>query len=288
MRVAVIGLGDMGGRIAGRLLVLGHDVMVWNRTAERGRHLVDGGARWASTPAAAAAETSFVVTMVTDAQALLEVCSQPDGLAAGFRSGGLLVDMSTVGPGGIQAAAEVLPPGVDVVDAPVLGSLLEAERGTLTAFVGGTEPAVHRAMPILEALGTVVSVGLPGAGAASKLVANAALFGSVALVGEALALARSLGLPDDTAFDVLATTPLGHQAARRRPAVEADSFPPRFRLALAAKDARMIAAIDGASLPTIRAACGWLFDALEAGLGSADYSAFIRQILKETPGKPEA
>ena len=279
--VAVIGLGAMGGRIAGRLVATGQPLVVWNRTAARAQPLVELGAIVAETPAGAAARADVVITMVTGPAALEAVTAGPDGVAAGIRPGAMVVEMSTVGPAAIAALRDALPAAVGVIDAPVLGSRSEAERGTLAIFAGGPDELVERARPVLESLGDVIPVGPLGAGAAAKLVANASLLSVLAGLGETLALGRGLGLGSDALFAVLARTPLAEQAARRRANFEAGEEPARFPLALAAKDAGLIeqaAAAAGVSLPQAAAVAEVLRQAEEAGWGDRDYSALLRFI----------
>ena len=128
--VAFLGLGRMGGLMAGRVLAAGHELTVWNRTAARTRPLVADGARAASSPAEAAAAADVVITMLADPAALSSVLAGPDGVLAGIRPGACLVDMSTVGPAAALAARSQLPAGVGFVDAPVMGSVGPgAERG---------------------------------------------------------------------------------------------------------------------------------------------------------------
>jgi 3-hydroxyisobutyrate dehydrogenase-like beta-hydroxyacid dehydrogenase len=195
--------------------------------------------------------------------------------------------MSTVGPAAIRWLRSQLPAGIGLVDAPVLGSVAQAERGELTLYAGGSEDAVRRVTPVLTALGTVVRVGEGGAGAAAKLAANAALFMAVAAVGEAIAFARSLGLGDEVVDRVLETTPLAAEAARRRPLLEAGDYPPRFSLALAAKDARLILEAASASsagpLRLIESAQEWLAQAQEEGRGAQDYTAMLATITASRP-----
>jgi 3-hydroxyisobutyrate dehydrogenase/2-hydroxy-3-oxopropionate reductase len=138
-------------------------------------------------------------------------------------------------------------------------------------------------MPLLGALGSPMHVGPLGAGAAAKLVANSTLFGVLAVLGEALALAQGLGLSRDAAFKVLSATPVGVQAERRRAAVEANEFPPRFSLSLARKDVNLVAeaaASAGLDLPTAAAARRWVVAADENGRGEQDYSAVLAHILQ--------
>jgi len=281
-RIAFIGLGAMGSRIAGRLADAGNDLIVWNRTAAKAAPLSERGATVAESPAAAAQEAEVVITMVTDPDALSAVVDGPTGALAGAQKGSVLVDMSTVGPEAVARLADELPDGVDLVDAPVLGSLVEAESGALTIFVGGRQDVVDRVAPVLEPLGRVVQVGPLGQGAAAKLVANSTLFGVIGVLGEALALADALGLSRDTSFEVLTATALADQAERRREAIESGDYPRgRFPLPLAHKDAKLVlaaAAEAGIELKLARAAEQWLAEA-EAADPSLDYSAVLAQIL---------
>jgi 3-hydroxyisobutyrate dehydrogenase-like beta-hydroxyacid dehydrogenase len=179
----------------------------------------------------------------------------------------------------------MLPAQTALLDSPVLGSLSEAESGTLTLFVGGPSELYAEHEQLLSALGTPVHVGPLGAGAAAKLVANSTLFGVLGVFGEALALADALGLPRDAAFCVLEASPLAAQVERRRASVEANEFPPRFPLSLARKDADLIAEAAenaGLDLRLAAAARSWLVDAEHGGHGDEDYSAALAWILERT------
>jgi 3-hydroxyisobutyrate dehydrogenase-like beta-hydroxyacid dehydrogenase len=280
--VGFIGLGGMGSRMARRLLEAGHEVVVWNRTPERAAELVELGATQAESPSDAARRADVVITMLSDPAALWAVVEGPSGIAAGADESLTVIEMSTVGPAAVARLASLLPEGTGFLDAPVLGSLSEAESGKLKIFVGGPEPVVQRWTPVLSALGTPIHVGPLGAGSAAKLVANTTLFGVVATLGEALALAKGLGLARNTTFDVLATTPLAAQAERRRAAVESGEYPRRFALSLALKDLDLIveaAAASGVDLRVAAAARAWLAEAEAAGWGDRDYSAVLAWIL---------
>jgi 3-hydroxyisobutyrate dehydrogenase-like beta-hydroxyacid dehydrogenase len=284
-RVAVVGLGAMGSRIARRFLEAGHELTVWNRDAAKAEPLVAAGASAAQTPAEAARQAEAVVTMVADPEALAAVTEGPDGAAAGLLRGSVLVQMSTVGPRSLERLAAVVPEP-SLLDAPVLGSIGEVEAGSLRIFAGGQAELVERSTPLLETLGTVLRVGPVGAGTAAKLVANSTLVGVVGLLGEALALGTALGLPAEVAFEVLEATPLGEQARRRRPAFESGEYPPRFSLSLARKDADLIldaAAQRGLDLRLATAAREWLADAERSGRGADDYSAVLAEIVSRAP-----
>jgi 3-hydroxyisobutyrate dehydrogenase-like beta-hydroxyacid dehydrogenase len=280
--VAVVGLGAMGGRFARRLLETGHEVVVWNRTEARVEPLVVAGAAAATSPADAARRAEAVITAVADPEALRDVVAGPEGIAAGSGRAPTVIEMSTVGPDAIRWLRGALPEGAGVLDAPVLGSLGEAESGTLLVFVGGPDALADRWSSLLEALGRPIRVGPLGAGASAKLVANATLVGTLTLLGETLALADRLGIGRETAFGILASTPLAAQAERRRPSLEADDFPVRFRLALARKDARLVAAAaeeTGVHARVLAAAAEWFAEADNAGLCTRDYSEVLKHIL---------
>jgi 3-hydroxyisobutyrate dehydrogenase-like beta-hydroxyacid dehydrogenase len=279
MRVAVAGLGGMGSRIAGRLRAAGHELVVWNRSPERMTPLVERGATPAQSPRGAAEQAEVVITMLADPDALKAVTEGDDGIAAGARPGLILVEMSTVGPAAIERLASVLPNETSLVDAPVLGSLNEVEAGRLSIFAGGSAEAVERVTPLLANLGTVLHVGPTGSGARAKLVANATLVGVIAVIGEAIALGRELGLDDETIGNVLGRTALADQAERRLRAIESGDYTPRFPLSLAHKDADLIHAVTG-RLRATEAARSWLADAEADGKGALDYSAVLATILK--------
>jgi 3-hydroxyisobutyrate dehydrogenase-like beta-hydroxyacid dehydrogenase len=284
--VAVVGLGAMGSRIARRLLEAGHDLVVWNRTAEKAASLVEAGAVAAVSPAEAAARAEAVLTMVADPAALQDVTEGEDGVAAGVGEGATVIEMSTVGPDAVRRLTAVLGERARLLDAPVLGSRAEAEEGTLKIFVGGPAELVERWTPLLSVLGSPLHVGPAGSGAAAKLVANTTLVGTIGVLSEALALAEGLGLPRAKAFEVLAATPLAGQAERRREAVESGEYPPRFALYLARKDAELVASAAreaGIDLRLTEAARSWFADAEEAGLGDRDYSAVLARILGRQP-----
>lgn len=282
--VGVVGLGAMGSRIALRLLNHGYDVVVWNRTSEKAVGLTELGAMSVATPAEAASRADVVVTMVSDAAALRSVTEGPSGIAAGVSAAVTVIQMSTVGVAAVSRLAMMLPREADLLDAPVLGSITEAELGSLTIFVGGPTALFERWSPLLSVLGSSRHIGPLGTGTGAKLVANSTLFGMLGVLGEALALADSLGLSRDTAFETLTTTPLAAQAERRRSSIETGEHPTRFGLSLARKDADLIleAAVEtGVDLRLVAAARTWLVDADDAGWGDRDYSAVVTRIIAQ-------
>ena len=285
-KLAFCGLGRMGEPMAGRLLEAGHDLAVWNRTRERTDGLVDRGARRAESPADAAGGAEGVFTMLSTPEAL-EAVVFGDGseasaaLVEGLAPGTTLVDMSTVGPDAVRAVADRLPDGVDMLDAPVLGSVSQATDGILRVFVGATDGAFARWRPVLEALGRPRHLGPLGAGAAMKLVANSCLGALMTTLGEALALADALDLDQAAVLDVLSESPIGATTKSKRSHVERGEYPPNFILELAAKDLRLVT--EGAERlgvdAKLAAAARAHFEAAQGrGLGDLDYSAVIAQV----------
>jgi 3-hydroxyisobutyrate dehydrogenase-like beta-hydroxyacid dehydrogenase len=280
-KIAFLGLGMMGAPMATRLLEAGHDLTVWDRTDEKTRALVDRGAVAATSPAEAAAEVDVAITMLANPEVLERVVFE-GGLALALRPGQVLMDMSTVGPDEIGSVRARVPAGVIVVDSPVRGSVPEASGGKLDIFVGATDEGFERVREILESLGTVHRVGGPGAGAAAKMVTNAALGAAIAAVGEALSLGEIFGLDRSVVLDVLADSPVGPTARAKRANIESDSYPPSFKLSLALKDMWLVteaAIAAGRDLKLAEASRAWLDEAAEAGAGDLDFSAVVATIL---------
>jgi 3-hydroxyisobutyrate dehydrogenase/2-hydroxy-3-oxopropionate reductase len=280
--VAVIGLGAMGSRIAVRLLETGYEVVLWNRNIKKAQSAVALGGSLASTPAQAASSADIVITMLADRRALQEVTEGHCGIVAGLRPTAAVVEMSTVDQSSISRLQSILPTGIGLLDAPVLGSLSEAESGELKIFVSGSTSLVAMHRQLLSQLGKVIYVGDVGAGSAAKLAANNVLFGILGLLGESYALARGLGLSRESTFAVLAETPLEGQIRRRQSAIESGFYTKRFALRLARKDASLIAesaANMRMRLPLAAAARSWLEEAERAGQGDFDYSSVLAQII---------
>jgi 3-hydroxyisobutyrate dehydrogenase/2-hydroxy-3-oxopropionate reductase len=279
-RLAFLGLGAMGAPMATRLIEAGHDVVVWNRTRSKAEAL-EGAGRIADSPADAAREVDAAITMLATPDALSEVLFGDDGFVAGIEPGSTLIDMSTVGPDYVMEIIRRLPDGVEVIDAPVLGSVSNAVDGTLQIFVGGSEESFLRWTDVLAAMGTPIHLGPTGAGAAMKLVANSTLAGLMGIVGEALALADGFDLDQGRVIAALLESPIGPALSRKVDKIERDHFAPSFRLSLMLKDMRLVldaARRRGVELKLAQGAEAWIERAESRGLGGHDYSAVIAQI----------
>jgi 3-hydroxyisobutyrate dehydrogenase-like beta-hydroxyacid dehydrogenase len=281
-KLAFLGLGLMGTPMATRLLEAGHDLTVWNRTSARTEPLVGQGASAASSPAEAVAGADAVITMVANPPALEQVLFGDDGVVGALSPGQLLIDMSTVGPEMIRSVAGRLPSHVTLIDSPVRGSVPEATAGRLVIFVGATEAAFAHVQPLLAPLGTLHHVGGPGAGAATKVVVNLTLGVTMTALGEALALADTLGLDRGTLLDILADSPIGSTVRSKRANIESGTYPPGFKLSLALKDLRLVTespAQPGRDLRLAAASRSWFEQAAQAGAADLDYSAVVATIL---------
>jgi 3-hydroxyisobutyrate dehydrogenase len=218
--------------------------------------------------------------MLATPEALQAVVLGSAGAATAMGDGATLIDMSTVGPEAARKLAERLPSGVSILDAPVLGSVPQAEDGSLKVFVGGSQELFDRWRPVLAALGSPMRLGPLGAGASMKLVVNSTLGALMTGLGEALALADALGLDQKRTLDVLADSQMGVTARSKRQRIEDGRYPPNFRLALAAKDLRLVsesADRAGIDLRLAPAARSWLEEAA-ANSPDLDYSAVVAHI----------
>lgn len=200
MRVAFLGLGIMGSRMAANVHQAGFELTVWNRTESKAREFAERHhCAVAATPAEAVASAETVVTMLVDGSQVREVL-----LAAAPPPGCLCIDCSTVGPSAIGEIAAELP-SVRVIDAPVTGSSPRAEAGTLTIMVGGEAEDFDRARPVLEAMGElIVHAGPLGHGQMIKLINNAVAATNAAVVGQALLVAARAGVDLDPLIEVMA------------------------------------------------------------------------------------
>lgn len=275
MKVAFCGLGKMGVPMAARLVGAGHAVTVWNRTPGRAAELLEQGAAEAGSPGEAAAGAEVVVTMLADPAAVDAVVAD---LAGAMAAGATLVEMSTIGPDAVRALAARVPA---MLDAPVLGSVPQATEGTLKIFAGGDAAVLERCRPVLEPMGTLRHLGPLGAGAAMKLVANSILGALMGGLAEALALADGFGLDEAGVLDILSESPIGVTVKSKRKLIESGVYPANFKLALAAKDLRLVteaAEAAGVELRMAAAARSWLERADEHGLGDLDYSAVVADV----------
>jgi 3-hydroxyisobutyrate dehydrogenase len=255
--IAVLGAGGTMGRgLATNIARAGLSVRAWNRSPEKAEPLTAEGAEVFASPAEAADGAGVVLTMLTDADAVLEV-AEPALAEAGPDA--VWLQMSTIGIDGTDRCAAVAEKyGVAFADAPVLGTKQPAEQGELIVLASGPEGIRDRVQPIFDAVGRrTLWVGEAGAGSRLKLVTNAWIVSLVEGTAEMLALAEGLGLDPAVALDAISGGPLDlpYLQLKAHAMIERD-FEPSFKLALAAKDAGLAgeaAEAAGLDLPALRA-----------------------------------
>ena len=281
MKIGIVGTGRMGAAMASRLMSLGHEVTVWNRTADKTKPLAAAGAKVAATPAAVARDAELVISILTNSEAIAAAYEGPDGLLSGDVKGRLFVEMSTVRPDAQRAlAAKVQARGAALVDCPVGGTTGPARDGKLLGFVGGDPADVARAKPVLDQLcRRVEHVGPVGSGASMKLAINLPLLVYWQALGEALLLCRPLGIDPARMMDIFADTSGGPNVLKVRAASVAAELgggytgPVTFDVDSIRKDlATMIAEAKalGSRLPVAERALECFDEVSRAGLGSGD------------------
>jgi 3-hydroxyisobutyrate dehydrogenase/2-hydroxy-3-oxopropionate reductase len=281
MRVAVLGTGRMGGAMAATIAGAGHDVVLWNRDADKAVRIGETiGAAVRATPAEAVAEAEVVVSSLADDGALISVYLGPGGVVEGIGEGAVAVDTSTVDPGSIErVGAAVDDAGGAFLDCPVSGSVSAVEAGSLTIMVGGDPVVAERVRPVLDALAArVIEVGPRGAGAATKLAVNDLVHALNVALSESLVLAERAGVDRSIAYEVFASgapgAPFLHykREAYERP----DEATVAFSLDLVEKDLELITALGervGAPLAQATTTLDIVRRANERGFGDRDLSA---------------
>jgi 3-hydroxyisobutyrate dehydrogenase len=242
--IAVLGAGGTMGRpMARNLARSGFSVRAWNRTAENAQALADDGVELCATPAEAAAGATVILTMVSDADAVLAVMDGPDGALAGSSAGAAWLQMSTIGIEATDRCAGLAERhGLAFVDAPVLGTKQPAEQGDLVILASGRDQLRERLAAIFDAVGKrTMWLGSAGAGTRLKIAVNAWVLTVVEGAAETLALAEGLGLDPSLVLDALSGGPLDLPYLQMKgQAMIERNFEPSFRLTLAAKDAGLV------------------------------------------------
>jgi len=281
MRIGVAGIGKMGAAIAARLIEVGHEVAVWNRTPDKARAVT--GATAVGTPAQLAQSCETVVSILTDTAALEAVYKGPQGLLSGDVAGKLFIEMSTVVPAAeIALAAAVRGKGATFVECPVGGSTGPARQGKLIGLMGADPADADRARPILEQLcRRLEQAGPVGSGAVLKFTVNLPLMVYWQALGEALALCRALPVDPARLMDLLSETSGGPNVLKvRGPGVAAmlkggDAGPVTFNVDGGIKDMQSMLAeakSRGIELPLVEKTLACYEETKEHRSGSAEVS----------------
>ncbi|MEO0668083.1 MAG: NAD(P)-dependent oxidoreductase [Pseudomonadota bacterium] len=284
-KLAFLGLGVMGGPMAGHLQKAGHDVTVYNRTAAKAQDWVNThGGDMATTPGAAARGADFVMACVGNDDDLRSVCLGDDGAFAGMASGAVFVDHTTVSA---QVTAELYAAAnaaqISFVDAPISGGQAGAENAQLSIMCGGDEGAYARAEPIMNVYAKLCRrIGASGAGQMTKMCNQIAIAGLVQGLSEALHFAEKAGLDGRAVVEVISQGAAGSwQMSNRYETMLDDHFDHGFAVDWMRKDLGICldtADENGASLPVTALVDQFYKDVQKLGGGRWDTSSLIKRL----------
>jgi 3-hydroxyisobutyrate dehydrogenase-like beta-hydroxyacid dehydrogenase len=284
-KVAFIGLGVMGFPMAGHLKSKGFDVVVYNRTGAKADDWVKKhGGKAAPTPAAAARDCDFVMTMVGNDRDVEEVCLGKDGALAGMKKGAVLTDHTTASADiARKVFAAAKERGVDFIDAPVSGGQAGAENGKLTVMCGGEQAPFDRAKPLMDSYGRAVTLlGPAGSGQLTKMVNQICIAGLVQALSEGLAFAERAKLDVEQVLDVISKgAAQSWQMENRGKTMHARKFDFGFAVDWMRKDLGICleeAKRNGASLPVTALVDQFYRDVQQKGGTRFDTSSLILRL----------
>ena len=279
-RLGFIGIGNMGSRIARRLLDHGYQLMAYNRSREAAEALVKYGATVAGSIAELAAKADVILSSLTNDDAVKRVYTDPQGVFAHLRRGSAIIEMSTVLPATSRELYNLSSEaGVKFLDSPVSGSTPSAEEGTLTLFSGGDEELFQAAQPIFSSIASqYFYLGGSGAGTAMKLVANTLLGVGMQAIAESVALGQKEGLDRHRLLEVLSHTAVvapAHLGKLSR--ADRGDYSPQFAIRLMNKDFGLVLETAAAArVPMPATAAAFQMNVAEFREGNEeDFSAVI-------------
>ncbi len=280
--VAVLGTGIMGAGMTRNLLSAGMEVRAWNRSREKAEPLAEDGATVTDSPAEAADGADFVVTMLSDADAVAETVGGE--VLSGLAEGGVWIQASTVGVEGNERLAEIAEEhSVLYVDAPVLGTKQPAEQGLLILLASGPDDAREKCQPVFDAVGAkTLWLGKAGSGSKLKLVVNNWILGLLGTLAETISFARATGVDPNDFLETIEGGPLNlpYAQMKGRMMIEEDS-PTSFSAKLARKDIGLVLEASGAEglhLALAEAVAARFDGAINAGHGEEDMAAIFEAI----------
>ena len=289
MKVAFLGLGDIGSLMAAHLARDPFDLVVWNRTVSKAEAFArEHKVRVAATPAEAVRSADVVITCLPSSVEVEAVLHGDNGMLDAFRKGAVLVDCTSGDPPTSRSiAAELGGRGVDFIDAPVSGGTIAAKSGSLTVMWGGEELVFERVRPVVEAFGKkIVHAGQIGSGDALKAINNALLAVHILSTAEGLAVLVKAGVDPKVALDVInASSGRSNTSENLIPQrVLTRAFPRTFRLALLEKDIGIAAVLAddlGVRTPVISLAAERFHEAREKLGEEADHVEAVKMIEQE-------
>jgi 3-hydroxyisobutyrate dehydrogenase-like beta-hydroxyacid dehydrogenase len=281
MKVAFLGLGNMGLHMARHLLKAGHEVTVWNRTASKAEPLLADGAKVVPAPAAAGRGAEIAITMLADDRAVESTVFGPDGLIEALPKGAVHISSSTISVAlSERLAKEHSQRGQEFISAPVFGRPEAAEAGKLFVVAAGKPEVIEYCRPVLEALGQQLFVmgDRPEMANVVKLSGNFLISSVVEALGEAIALTRKYGIDPHQYVDFLTSSLFAAPVFKTYGGIIADErySPPGFKLRLGLKDCKLaIAAAESVdmALPLASVIRDHMLTAISRGMEELDWSA---------------
>ena len=280
-KVGFIGLGIMGTPMALNLIKAGFNLTAFNRTREKSAPVEKAGAQIAATPAEAAKDADFVVSIVSDSAASELVMAGKDGVLETVKPGAIIIDSATISPVvSRKLACHAAGKQAAFLDAPVTGSMQGAEKGELTFMIGGERETFERAMPVLKVLGKKhIYCGANGAGLSAKLAQNTIQATMVEVFCEGFVLAAKAGVQPETMFEIIQSS-LARAALTdfKAPFIFKGDFTPYFPLKWMHKDLALAmdaAFAQGVPMPAAAAVKEVYAAARAQGKGDLDYAAVV-------------
>jgi 3-hydroxyisobutyrate dehydrogenase len=282
IKVAVLGLGAMGSRMAMNLIHAGHQVKVWNRSSNAAEPLVAAGATQATTPKEAAAGQDFVIAMVRDNDASRQIWLDPHtGALAGMDAGAVAIESSTLTVEWIRELGnQVAARGCSLLEAPVSGSLPQVEAAQLIYLVGGDEATLQKAEPLLKTMASAIHhVGALGTGTLAKLTTNTLLGVQVTVLAEMIGMLKHANVDIARIMAAVAATPVWSPVAQRLSGnMLAENFTPQFPIELIEKDFGYTVQAAGSpnAAPMVAAARSVFQQAMKHGYGKSNMTAVVQ------------
>jgi 3-hydroxyisobutyrate dehydrogenase len=281
-KVAFLGLGAMGSRMATNLLKAGHELTVWNLTPEAAKRLIAAGAKAAATPREAAQGNDFIIAMVSNDEASRQVwLDQSNGALAGAKAGAIAIESSTLTPEWVHELGGVMSKvGVSLLDAMVSGSTPQAESAQLVFLVGGDAESLKHAEPLLKALGSSIQYAGPqGSGALAKLATNTLMGVQLATLAELIGMLKKQGVDPKQVLDAVSATAMWNpHLTRDAESMLSGNFETKFPIKLLEKDLRYTVKTAGgdAAAPTVSAVRKVFQRAIDENLGDLNMTAVVK------------
>ncbi|MCL4534428.1 MAG: NAD(P)-dependent oxidoreductase [Bacteroidetes bacterium] len=289
MRIGFVGLGNMGRHMVRNLMEGGHELVVHDLVAQAARPALDAGARWSASPRELAEQCRIVMVSLPGPPEVEAVLLGENGVLAGARPGDIFVDLSTNSPTVVRRLAEIAgAKGVQMLDAPVSGGTVGAEKGTLSIMIGGDEATFRAVEPALSCIGkSLFFLGPIGCGSIAKLMNNMIGLTSHTVISEAMVLGVKAGMDAQKLWEVImASTGRSVAFENLKQTVLGGNFEPGFMVDLGAKDLTLATGLARelkVPAPTANVALQRYVEAQARGLGRKACPAIIT-MLEEVAG----